>query len=104
MKHLILENIILLNLGMGIAFLLSLSKFTKRRYKGRFIFGRFVQENFTSGGMALLSAIASLMLADTIANSMGVIPVDGGHFYQAHAFLSGLLNTLVIERVKKIYE
>jgi hypothetical protein len=100
MEHLTLEKIILLLLGMAIGMLTALSTFAKA--DKTFRIGIFLEQNILSGAMSFLMGFASLIMTDTFFHFLGVEVIPHG-LALGHAFVSGLLPQLMLDRIKKAF-
>jgi len=102
MNNLTFENIFLMLLGMAIAGLLALSKFKDASKRRSFNISIFLEQNIIPGLISLCGALASVILMDAAFHALGIKDIPEP-LKAAHAFVSGLLPQLFIDRIKKLF-
>ena len=102
MAQLTATNILLLFLGLALNFLYALQK--AKKSDKTFSLGFYAKDNWIQIFITLISAFASLVMADDLLKLLHVTADDGSPFYTIHAFVSGILPMLIIDKIMKLYK
>lgn len=102
MQHLTTTNILLLFLGLLMNLLYAVQK--QKKLKQQFLFGFYLKDNWITMVLNIIAAFASLIMVDDLANILHIQTDSGSSFYTIHAFISGVLPMVIIEKVIKIFK
>lgn len=102
MAHLTVTNVLLLFLGLLLNLLYALQK-AKKESK-TFSAGFYIKDNWIQVCITIISAFASLIMADDLLKLFQVSADSDSPFYTVHAFVSGIIPVFIVEKIMKLYK
>lgn len=102
MEHLTVTNVLLLFLGLLLNFLYALQK--AKKDDKTFSVGFYIKDNWIAVLITVISAFASLIMADDLLKLFQVNADADSPFYTVHAFISGIIPVFIIEKIMKLYK
>jgi H+/gluconate symporter-like permease len=101
MEQLTLINVIIMILGVTLNILFKLRRVLDKGTPDKFSLKFWIKDNWIVLSITVIGAITSLLMADDLIKMLGVTAEDGAPFFKIHAFLSGFVPHVMIDRMKK---
>lgn len=95
-------NILLLLCGLVINGLRAAQKAKENDVK--FSFKRFIQENWITIVLTMITGFVSLVMAQDVMKALGVTANEDSAFYTIHALVSGMIPAYILDKLLKPYK